>query len=269
MTDPRAGSADPSPIRREDSVSVTYEVYALKFAEHPGGTRGSFFFGPRVERPSNTLPVDYYFWLLRSEATSVVVDLGFTREVAERRGRTYLRSPEEALSSLGVEAADVPLVVVSHLHYDHAGCWAPFTSARFALQDEEMAFWTGRHLRRPSLRWLVELDDLQAYLALNHQGRGRGGGRAAPPAPRPRGGGGGARGLRGPPAGGGVPRAGPGVSPCTRERWVEPSPAGSARSGPSTRTAGGRSSGPPCPSVTTSCRSLRGFRPCAASSVCS
>jgi glyoxylase-like metal-dependent hydrolase (beta-lactamase superfamily II) len=155
------------------SPTPLYEVYALKFAEHPGGARGSFFFGPIVDRATETVAVDYFFWLLRSADATVVVDLGFTREVADRRKRSYLRSPEEALADLGVSAADVPLVILSHLHYDHAGCWAPFTNARFVIQDAELAFWTGRFLSRRQFAWLVELDDLQAYLALNHEGRVR------------------------------------------------------------------------------------------------
>lgn len=149
----------------------TYEVYALKFAEHPGGPRGSFFFGPIVDRPTETIAVDYFFWLIRSGDTNVVVDLGFTREVGERRQRSYLRSPEDALAQLDVDAAEVPVVILSHLHYDHAGSWAPFTSARFVLQDAELAFWTGRFASRRQFSWLVELDDLQAYVALSHQGR--------------------------------------------------------------------------------------------------
>jgi glyoxylase-like metal-dependent hydrolase (beta-lactamase superfamily II) len=39
----------------------------------------------------------------------------------------------------------VATVILTHLHYDHAGCAPAFTGASFVLQETEMAFWTGRH----------------------------------------------------------------------------------------------------------------------------
>lgn len=154
------------------ATTAENEVYALKFAEHPGGSRGVFFHGP-TERPAEHLAVDYFFWLVRSPHGNVVFDVGFTPETAERRQRPYVRTPQDALAQVGVDAEEVDTVVISHLHYDHAGCWAPFTNATFVIQEEEMAFWTGRFLPRAQFKWLVELDDLQGYLRLNHAGRVR------------------------------------------------------------------------------------------------
>lgn len=148
-----------------------YEVYALKFGENPIATRGDYFYGSAAEHPTGKVDSSYFVWLIRSQEREVVVDTGFTPEVAEERGRDYLRTPEEALTSLGTDCDDVPLVVLSHLHYDHAGFTEPFTSARFVVQDEEMAFWTGRHLGRREFRLLVELEDIQTLLARNHEGR--------------------------------------------------------------------------------------------------
>lgn len=147
-----------------------FEVYALKFAEHPGGPRGSFFFGP-VEQPDDPIALDYFFWLMRSPDHTILLDVGFTATTAQRRGRPHMREPHEALANFGVDPKEVSMVIMSHLHYDHAGDWGPFENATFVLQDSELAFWTGRHLSRRTLRWLVELDDIQAYVRLNHEGR--------------------------------------------------------------------------------------------------
>jgi glyoxylase-like metal-dependent hydrolase (beta-lactamase superfamily II) len=37
-------------------------------------------------------------------------------------------------------------VILTHLHYDHAGSLGVFPNARFHVQDAEMAFATGRHI---------------------------------------------------------------------------------------------------------------------------
>lgn len=152
-------------------MAEQYEVFALKFAEHPGAPKSQFFFGPTPGATEEVLELDYFFWVLASRDDVVLVDSGFTGATAARRNRPYLRSPDEALRSLAIAPDDVSLVIISHLHYDHAGSWAPFTNARFVLQDDEMAFWTGRHLPTRTFRWLIEPDDLHAYLSMNLEGR--------------------------------------------------------------------------------------------------
>ncbi len=46
---------------------------------------------------------------------------------------------------IGVDAESVEHVVVTHLHYDHAGNIDKFPKARFYLQEREMAYATGDH----------------------------------------------------------------------------------------------------------------------------
>jgi glyoxylase-like metal-dependent hydrolase (beta-lactamase superfamily II) len=60
----------------------------------------------------------------------------------------------EALRGIGVDPASVEDVVLSHMHWDHAGNWEAFPRAKFHVQKEEMAYCTGscmchEPLRRP------------------------------------------------------------------------------------------------------------------------
>lgn len=98
--------------------------------------------------------IEYFVWLLRHRDRLILVDTGFSRQEAERRGRTMLVHPVEALGQLGLSASSITDVVITHLHYDHAGNLADFPAARFHVQDQEMAYGTGRcmcheRLRRP------------------------------------------------------------------------------------------------------------------------
>ncbi len=96
------------------------------------------------------MPLDFFVWAIVDEERSIVVDTGFGPDEAERRGRDLLRTPAEALAEVGVDAAAVDDVVITHLHYDHAGTTAEFPRARFHLQDREIAYATGRHMPEKS-----------------------------------------------------------------------------------------------------------------------
>jgi glyoxylase-like metal-dependent hydrolase (beta-lactamase superfamily II) len=91
--------------------------------------------------------MDYYLWVIRGDGRVVVVDTGFNQDMAEKRGRTLLRTPVEALELVGVDAGEVKDVVITHFHNDHVGAFDSFPKASFHVQDDEMAFATGRYMR--------------------------------------------------------------------------------------------------------------------------
>ncbi len=98
--------------------------------------------------------IDYFVWLVRHAGRLFLIDTGFSPEEGELRGRTMLVHPIDALRLLGINSDDVTDVIVTHLHYDHAGNLNAFPYATFHLQDEEMAYGTGRcmcheRMRRP------------------------------------------------------------------------------------------------------------------------
>ncbi|MCJ8310538.1 MAG: N-acyl homoserine lactonase family protein, partial [Rhizobiaceae bacterium] len=62
---------------------------------------------------------------------------------ARSRGRPILRNPAQAIEALGLSPADIDTVIITHLHYDHAGGLDQFPNARFHLQESEMAYATG------------------------------------------------------------------------------------------------------------------------------
>lgn len=141
-------------------TSPEYAVYAVKYATRDA-RRGEHFLGG--DPHDGPMPMDYYVWAAVAPEATVVIDAGFTAEVAARRGRTYLRSPVEGLAQLGIDAAAVRHLILTHLHYDHCGNLPAFPAATFIVQESELAFWTGRHAGRAHFRATVEPDDI-AYL---------------------------------------------------------------------------------------------------------
>lgn len=118
-------------------------VYALRYAFRTESFKGEHFHGYSADC-HDRWPIDYYAWVIVREGRPWVFDTGFTREEASRRGaRTYLGSPIELLAGLGFAPEEVPVVVLSHLHYDHTGHIADYPRARVVLQRREWEFWTG------------------------------------------------------------------------------------------------------------------------------
>ncbi|HEV7801320.1 MAG TPA: N-acyl homoserine lactonase family protein [Burkholderiales bacterium] len=145
-----------------------YEVYAVRYATREA-RRGSHFLGG--DPHDAPMPMDYFVWVIRNSTRTYVVDLGFTGEVAARRKRTLLRPPAQGLALLGVDAKAVTDVIVTHMHYDHIGTFQDFPQARFHLQDDEMAFVTGRHMCHGLFRHHVEVEDVVGFVRMLYDGR--------------------------------------------------------------------------------------------------
>lgn len=145
-----------------------YSVYAVRYAAREARSGEHFHGHDPHDAP---MPMDYFVWAAVSPEHTVVVDAGFTAEVAARRGRDHLRCPTEGLEALGIDRERVPYVILTHLHYDHVGNLEKFPAATFVVQDEEMAFWTGRYAGRELFRELVEPDDVGYLVRANFEGR--------------------------------------------------------------------------------------------------
>ena len=81
--------------------------------------------------------------------------------------------PSKGLGALGVDAAQVSDVIITHLHYDHIGNFALFPNATFHLQDREMAYATGRHMASPVMNHAYEVEDITAMVRRVYEGRVR------------------------------------------------------------------------------------------------
>jgi glyoxylase-like metal-dependent hydrolase (beta-lactamase superfamily II) len=145
----------------------SYRIYAVQYA-HRETHSSEVFYGDYHQAP---MTMDYYVWAVTDGERTVVVDLGFTEEVGTRRGRQFLRSPERGLAEIGVDVATVEHVILTHFHYDHVGNYALFPRATFHVQDVEMSFATGRHVRQPAFARSIEVDDVVALVRLNYEGR--------------------------------------------------------------------------------------------------
>ena len=142
-------------------------LYALQNG-FMGAPRSLLFYGEFTAERTR-IPITCY--LVRSGDALVLFDTG----VSPRAVPGLLRTDPEArfadedrlvhrLSALGVAPSDVDLVVLSHLHYDHAGGAALFPGSELVAQRDEYAyahhpapFFAGFYYRKnfdlPDARW--------------------------------------------------------------------------------------------------------------------
>lgn len=144
-----------------------YEVYAVRYATVARRGAENFIGGD----PHEAAHMDYFVWVARNAHHTVVVDTGFDEAAARRRKRNFLRAPAEGLKLLGVDARSVADVIITHLHYDHAGNLGQFPRARFHLQDREMAYATGRYMGLPFFSHAYEADDVVAAVRMVYAGQ--------------------------------------------------------------------------------------------------
>jgi glyoxylase-like metal-dependent hydrolase (beta-lactamase superfamily II) len=146
----------------------TYELFALRYATR-SGRRPEFFLGG--DPHDVPMSIDYFVWLAKSAEHVCLIDTGFNHAMAGKRRRDFLRDPIDSLSLLGVEPNQIDDVILTHFHYDHAGNFDRFPTARFHVQDREMAFATGRHMEHKVFRHSYEVDEVTGLVRLVYDGR--------------------------------------------------------------------------------------------------
>jgi len=146
----------------------TYEIYAIKYAHHQRNAGQNFLDGDPHDGP---MPLDYFIWAITNKDRTIILDTGFSLETAKMRGRDYLLDPARGLEMIGINPSKIEDVVISHMHYDHAGNEKLFPNALYHLQDNEMAFCTGRHMCDEDIKYAFSETDVIAMVRRVYAGR--------------------------------------------------------------------------------------------------
>jgi len=132
-------------------TSPVTRIDAIRYARHERPA-GENFVRP-VDDHDLPMPLDYFVWAIHRDGhPPLIVDTGFGEDAAVARGRTITRTVNDGLRAAGIDHLLVEDVILTHLHYDHAGSLGTFPNARFHVQDAEMAFATSRHVCEREVR---------------------------------------------------------------------------------------------------------------------
>ena len=133
-------------------MSDIWEIYALKYADRNDRTRAESFISDPFHSDQHAM--DYFIWLLKNGERTILVDTGYDRPEADRRARPIQTSPTELLEAFGHSPSSIDTIILTHLHYDHAGSIHAFEKADMHVQEIELQYATGPcmchdHLRMP------------------------------------------------------------------------------------------------------------------------
>jgi N-acyl homoserine lactone hydrolase len=149
--------------------AAEYSIRVLEYARAPACPAFVLAYGALGSR---VLP--YSLTILQSRDRTILVDTGyddtaFGHTLAEIDGITIWTPPVAVLERVGIDPADVDVILLTHAHYDHLGNIERFPNAVAYMQRRELEKWSWALALPPKLSWLrdgVDLRDVQATLEL-------------------------------------------------------------------------------------------------------
>ncbi|MEO8528104.1 MAG: N-acyl homoserine lactonase family protein [Pseudolysinimonas sp.] len=148
------------PLAGFDAHGERYEIVAVRHGRLVTERSRIYLNYDEYREADGPITLFYYFWVIRNATRTIVVDTGFSRQGAEARRREVLIPVPDALAELGITEDSAADVVLTHLHYDHAGNLALFPHQRIIMSRAEYEFWSSDESQRVQLRSVVDEDDV-------------------------------------------------------------------------------------------------------------
>jgi glyoxylase-like metal-dependent hydrolase (beta-lactamase superfamily II) len=149
-------------------MNDVYEIYAVRYAHLVRNASENFIVSDEHDVP---MPLDYFVWVIKNDQKTYMLDTGFTEAMGQKRRRNVVRPVEDGLKLIGVDPDKIDDVIISHMHYDHAGNRHLFKNARYHIQDREMNFCTGRCMCFEHMRHSFDAEDVGAMVDRLYEGR--------------------------------------------------------------------------------------------------
>ncbi|MFI5953939.1 N-acyl homoserine lactonase family protein [Cryptosporangium sp. NPDC051539] len=122
--------------------------------------------------PDGDLDMHYNFWVIRTNDGKIILqDTGYDIPKKDWLGEISETPTPEGLALIGVDPAEVAMVLCSHFHYDHIGYLGLFTNAQVVAGQREWDYWIGKLEANQLEGEFSTADDLAAVIAAKEDGR--------------------------------------------------------------------------------------------------
>lgn len=148
-------------MEKKNNISPVFEVYAIRYAtsqDRKGYHNCNFCESKDIHE--SQMPMDFFVWVIRNSEQIILIDTGSRDWKCNDRGHQFIRCPIEALSALNIQPENVDHVVITHMHWDHAGNIDKLPNAHIHIQLEEMRNVTGPDMAINALNHFFLVDDV-------------------------------------------------------------------------------------------------------------
>jgi glyoxylase-like metal-dependent hydrolase (beta-lactamase superfamily II) len=150
-------------------ANSTYEIYALSYGVYPGFPVSGLIANADKSRK---IDLQMMIWLLKGPGgKNILVDTGCYRDKDIGRGITNFIKPSETLAKVGLSAGDITDIIISHMHWDHAGGMDLFPNAKVWIQKDEYSYYTGAAWQPGGQHGGIDPEDVQTVVKLNTANR--------------------------------------------------------------------------------------------------
>lgn len=157
----------------QDGKNPQYNVWCLEYCCTSEFPVSQLLFGTRLGEEIERGTMNYCY--IKGQGMEMLFDTGHTYfdfGTTGRRGKVYNHiDPKTSLGRLNVNPKDIQIIVLSHLHWDHANGIAAFPNATIYIQKREIEFAAGLAPQWGYTRRAIFADDVIKIVELNWRGK--------------------------------------------------------------------------------------------------
>ena len=159
-------------VSQQAPARPVYEIFAISYGVIPDFPVAGLVAG--ADR-SRKMDIQMMIWLLKGPSgRNILVDSGFFQEkyLTQFKLKDFIK-PSDAVVRAGITADQVTDVIITHMHWDHAGGMALFPRAQIWIQKDEYNYYTGEAWQSASTHGGIDADDVAALVRRNIEGNVR------------------------------------------------------------------------------------------------
>ncbi|MEH7443708.1 N-acyl homoserine lactonase family protein [Bacillus sp. JJ1122] len=142
--------------------------YSIKMLEYGGiedYPKSGLVYGAHNQ---GTTYLPFFYILIQNKDHNILYDIGYRNDAKDGQkdwsklfGGTNIEAPDEVLKKVNLTPNDIDIIILSHLHFDHAGNIDQFPNAQFYVQKEELDGWVSSLSLPDKVRdWVWQATDM-------------------------------------------------------------------------------------------------------------
>ena len=143
-------------------MAITYEVLALRYGIFDGRLQFQNYIIPDDHAAPD--PLDFYVFAICGNGRTIVMDTGFNPALGEAPWPGTVAHASRGTAAGGVDPAEAPDVVLTHMHWDHAGGMKYSRRRHSICRRPRWPTAPARACAQPFLRRPFDVEDVQSAL---------------------------------------------------------------------------------------------------------